>query len=183
MESTIGLFKTELIKKDEPWKSMADVELATADYIDWYNNTRLRTAIGGIPPSEHEAAYYAQTPDEAGANTEGSTKLGAVGGHGTRFGGRPPIPTVSRLRCRLRCQPLLPIEHHVRGRAAERRCLDKWARRGVLSSTLQEQQVPGGERLHDGSDQLTSGAWLPHEITLEIWERQFAVLDLIEQEG
>jgi putative transposase len=71
MESTIGLFKTELIKKDGPWKNLADVELATADYVDWYNTTRLHTAIGGVPPAEHEAAYYAQNqPDpEAGPNT------------------------------------------------------------------------------------------------------------------
>jgi putative transposase len=70
MESTIGLFKTELIKKDGPWRSLADVELATADYINWYNNKRLHTAIGGIPPAEHEAAYYAQNQShpEAGPN-------------------------------------------------------------------------------------------------------------------
>jgi putative transposase len=70
MESTIGLFKTELIKKDGPWRSLADVELATADYINWYNNKRLHTAIGGIPPAEHEAAYYAQNEphNEAGPN-------------------------------------------------------------------------------------------------------------------
>jgi len=70
MESTIGLFKTELIKKDGPWRSLADVELATAGYIDWYNTRRLHTAIGGIPPAEHEAAYYAQNQPhtEAGPN-------------------------------------------------------------------------------------------------------------------
>ena len=50
----------------------APVELATADYVDWFNNKRLHTAIGGIlRPAEYEAAYYAQTqPDaEAGPNT------------------------------------------------------------------------------------------------------------------
>ena len=68
MESTTGLYKTELIKKAGPWKTLADVELATADYVDWYNNRRLHAAIGGIPPAEHEATYYAQTqpPTEAG---------------------------------------------------------------------------------------------------------------------
>ena len=71
MESTIGLFKTELIKKDGPWKSLADVELATAEYVGWYNTRRLHTAIGGVPPAEFETAYYAQNqPDpEAGPNT------------------------------------------------------------------------------------------------------------------
>lgn len=60
MESAIGLYKTELIKPRGPWHSLAEVELATAEYIDWYNNKRLHTAIGGISPAEHEAAYYAQ---------------------------------------------------------------------------------------------------------------------------
>jgi transposase InsO family protein len=40
MEFTIGLYKTELIKKDGPWRSLADVELATADYVDCYNQPR-----------------------------------------------------------------------------------------------------------------------------------------------
>jgi putative transposase len=41
MESTIGLYKTELIKPRGPWRSLAGVELATAEYIQWYNNKRL----------------------------------------------------------------------------------------------------------------------------------------------
>jgi len=70
MESTIGLYKTELIKKDGPWKSLADVELATAQYVEWFNTRRLHSAIGDIPPAEQEAVYYAQNqpPPEAGAN-------------------------------------------------------------------------------------------------------------------
>lgn len=57
----IGLYRTELIKKDGPWKAQADVDLATADYVDWFNTRRLHTAVAGTPPDEHEAAYYAQT--------------------------------------------------------------------------------------------------------------------------
>ena len=34
MESTIGLYKTELIKIDGPWRSVADVELAIEVYVD-----------------------------------------------------------------------------------------------------------------------------------------------------
>jgi putative transposase len=66
MESTIGLYKTELITPRGPWRSLADVELATAEYINWYNTRRLHTAIGGIPPTEHEAAYYAQDQPQPG---------------------------------------------------------------------------------------------------------------------
>jgi putative transposase len=44
MESTIGLYKTGLIKKQGPWKTLADVELATAGYVDWFNNKRISTS-------------------------------------------------------------------------------------------------------------------------------------------
>ncbi|MEV6867796.1 IS3 family transposase [Streptosporangium subroseum] len=60
MESQIGLYKTELIKRGGPWRSLADVELATAEWIEWFNTTRLHSAIGNVPPEEFEAAYYAQ---------------------------------------------------------------------------------------------------------------------------
>ncbi|WP_318219337.1 IS3 family transposase [Streptomyces sp. SCL15-6] len=60
MESQIGLFKTELIKPRRPWHGLADVELGTAEWVDWFNNQRLHTAIGDIPPHEHETNHYAQ---------------------------------------------------------------------------------------------------------------------------
>jgi putative transposase len=60
MESQIGLYKTELIKPRGPWRSLAEVELATAEWIDWFNATRLHSAIGHLPPEEFEALYYAQ---------------------------------------------------------------------------------------------------------------------------
>jgi integrase-like protein len=60
MESTIGLYKTELIKPRRPWHGLADVELATAEWVDWYNAKRLHSAIGHLPPNEHESLYYAQ---------------------------------------------------------------------------------------------------------------------------
>ncbi len=58
-ESTIGLYKTELIKPHGPWKTLSEVELATAEWVDWYNNQRLHSAIGHIPPTEHETKFYA----------------------------------------------------------------------------------------------------------------------------
>jgi putative transposase len=60
MESTIGLYKTELIKPRGPWRGLADVEWATAEWIDWFNAKRLHSAIGHVPPNEHESVYYAQ---------------------------------------------------------------------------------------------------------------------------
>ncbi|PWG15541.1 IS3 family transposase [Streptomyces sp. V2] len=58
MESTIGLFKTELIKPQRPWKTLSQVELATAEWVDWYNHRRLHGEIGHVPPVEYEANHY-----------------------------------------------------------------------------------------------------------------------------
>jgi putative transposase len=60
-ESTIGLYKAELIYRQGPWRTPEQVEIATLEYIDWWNNRRLHTEIGDIPPAEKEAMYYAET--------------------------------------------------------------------------------------------------------------------------
>jgi putative transposase len=62
MESAIGLYKTRLIKPRRPWRTLTDVELATAEWVERYNTARIHTAIGNVPPNEHEANYYAQNP-------------------------------------------------------------------------------------------------------------------------
>ncbi|MEQ0682255.1 hypothetical protein ABLO03_07735, partial [Mycobacterium tuberculosis] len=51
---------TELIKPGKPWRSIEDVELATARWVDWFNHRRLYQYCGDVPPVELEAAYYAQ---------------------------------------------------------------------------------------------------------------------------
>jgi putative transposase len=60
-ESVIGLFKTELVKKQGSWRSFEQLELATARWVDWYNKRRLHSSIGDVPPVEFEAAYYANS--------------------------------------------------------------------------------------------------------------------------
>jgi putative transposase len=57
-ESLIGLYKTELIRRRGPWKGLDDVELATLEYVDWFNHRRLHGACGDIPPVEFEDRYY-----------------------------------------------------------------------------------------------------------------------------
>ncbi|MFE5091838.1 integrase core domain-containing protein [Streptomyces sp. NPDC056638] len=58
MESTIGLFKTELIKPGRPWKMLSHVELAAAEWVDWYCHHRLHGEIGHVPPVEYETNHY-----------------------------------------------------------------------------------------------------------------------------
>jgi transposase InsO family protein len=57
-ESVIGLFKTEVIRRRGPWRSLEDVEFATLEWVWWFNYHRLLEPIGHIPPVEHEEAYY-----------------------------------------------------------------------------------------------------------------------------
>jgi len=63
METVIGLFKTECIRTtifhDQPYRTIADVEFATAGWVDWYNNRRLHSSLGYLTPAEYEAAHYA----------------------------------------------------------------------------------------------------------------------------
>lgn len=79
MKSQISLYKTELIKPRKPWHGLADVELVTAvgglpaegwGRVDWFNNQRLHTAIGSIPPTNTIPTTTLDTSPQpaAGAN-------------------------------------------------------------------------------------------------------------------
>jgi putative transposase len=59
-ETTIGLYKTEKIHREGPWRTLADVELATLEWVDWFNHVRLHSACGGRPPVEWEELYRAR---------------------------------------------------------------------------------------------------------------------------
>lgn len=56
-ETVHGLFKTEVIYKRGPWRSLEQVELATAEWVDWWNNRRLHGAADYLPPAEYEELY------------------------------------------------------------------------------------------------------------------------------
>lgn len=64
-ETINGLYKTELIRKQGPWKGVDDVEYAILEWVDWFNNRRLLEPIGDIPPAELEEGYYQQLEESA----------------------------------------------------------------------------------------------------------------------
>ncbi|SIT74709.1 Transposase InsO and inactivated derivatives [Burkholderia sp. b13] len=65
-ETINGLYKAELIHRRTPWKTRESVELATLEWLAWYNHHRLMEPLGYIPPAEAEANYYRQLRNTAG---------------------------------------------------------------------------------------------------------------------
>jgi putative transposase len=59
-ETINGLYKTELINPHKPWRTIDEVEYATAQWVHWFNHHRLYEHCGDIPPVELERAYYSQ---------------------------------------------------------------------------------------------------------------------------
>ena len=59
-ETVIGLFKTEVIQRRGPWRSLEAVEFAVLAWVHWFNTGRLLEALGYVPPAEYEARYYEQ---------------------------------------------------------------------------------------------------------------------------
>ena len=64
-ETINGLYKAELIHRRGPWKSIESVELATLEWVSWFNHQRLMEPLGYIPPAEAEANYYRQLNSQA----------------------------------------------------------------------------------------------------------------------
>ena len=61
-EAFNSLFKAELVRNKGPWRSIDDLEIAVAEYLDWYNHRRLHGEIGTIPPVESEHNHYRHNP-------------------------------------------------------------------------------------------------------------------------
>jgi putative transposase len=59
-ESVIGLYKTECVRHEGPWRGVEDLELATLNWVWWFNEIRLHSEIGYVPPVEFEANHYRQ---------------------------------------------------------------------------------------------------------------------------
>lgn len=68
METINGLYKAECVRTTVfhagPYKTIADVEFATAAWVEWYNNRRLHGSLGNVPPAEYEAAHYAALTEQ-----------------------------------------------------------------------------------------------------------------------
>ena len=64
-ETIIGLYKTEVIHHRGPWRNLEDVEYATLEWGDWFNNRRLLEPIGNVPPAEFEMQYLQQQSESA----------------------------------------------------------------------------------------------------------------------
>jgi len=58
-ETLIGLYKAECCWPEGPWRGVADLELATSDWVSWFNTDRLHGALGHVPPEEYEQAWHA----------------------------------------------------------------------------------------------------------------------------
>jgi transposase InsO family protein len=57
-ETINGLYKTEVIRARGPWRTLEDVEFATLEWVNWFNNRRILEPIGWVPPVEYEKEYY-----------------------------------------------------------------------------------------------------------------------------
>ena len=68
-ETVIGLFKTEVIRQQGPWKSLEDVEFATLAWVDWFNNKRLLVPIRDMPPVGKEGENW-KCPPNRGHSTQ-----------------------------------------------------------------------------------------------------------------
>lgn len=66
-ETVNGLYKAELIHRQGPWRTVDQVELATSEWVHWWNTQRLHSACGDVPPVEYEAAYRATLQATAAA--------------------------------------------------------------------------------------------------------------------
>jgi len=64
-ETINGLYKAEVIRHRGPWRTIEEVEFATLEWVDWFNNRRLLEPIGNISPAEFEMAYYRQLRESA----------------------------------------------------------------------------------------------------------------------
>jgi putative transposase len=72
-ESINGLYKTELVRNKGPWRGLDDLELATLEWVDWFNHQRLFHELGRIPPADFEANHYRHNNSDQQVETQTNT--------------------------------------------------------------------------------------------------------------
>lgn len=90
-ESIIGLYKTELVKAPRPWKGFDDLEIATAEWVDWFNHRRPLEYCDDLTPVEAEQAHHAhhQTPATASVSNQKVPGLAEAAQPALRNAARP----------------------------------------------------------------------------------------------
>ena len=93
-----GLYKTEVIDRRGPWRHAEAVEFATLDWVDWFNNRRLLSSIGDVPPVEYEEAVLSGAERSSHG---GRSQLMSSPGNPVRFTWRAscPLGAASPLSC------------------------------------------------------------------------------------
>ncbi len=64
-ETINGLFKTAVIRRRGPWRSLEAVEMATFEWVHWFNTQRLYELLGYVPPAEYEQQFYRRQEAQA----------------------------------------------------------------------------------------------------------------------
>jgi len=64
-EAFNSLFKAELVRNKGPWKNIDDLEIAVAEYVDWFNHRRLHGELDLVPPVQYEASHHQAHPAPA----------------------------------------------------------------------------------------------------------------------
>lgn len=91
MESTIGLYKIELIDRVRSWSGRAEVERESAEWVRWFNADRLHSSIGYLSPIEYETGYREQRPTVASILEVAERSLHSIqGGYLWQPGGSYP---------------------------------------------------------------------------------------------
>jgi putative transposase len=97
-EALNSLFKAELVRgparrRIGPWRGIDDLEIATAEWVDWYNERRLHGELGHVPPAEYEAAHWARQGD----TVDGGPGEGQAATHDERDDVPPGLSTASHV--------------------------------------------------------------------------------------
>ena len=98
-ETINGLFKTEVIRRRGPWRSLEAVEFATLEWVDWFNHRRLLEPIGNMPPAEAEATLLCPI---AGDRFGGVTQTKQPPANPERFSHQMGVPGKTYLHARVR---------------------------------------------------------------------------------